>query len=262
MLFKHAFSRVTTAMIMRGRRRVLVLAGMSGLLALAGAIVGTAGPAFASVSEISLSASPTTTASGQFVTLTATTNAPIASNSGDVIEIYDVTTGLFMTSCGSGVTTCTWGAELAGPTTEEFAAYVGTLDSSPPPPSEVAASAISYVTWTNTGYQLSLSTSISDGGPVTVTATANVDVGPTPDYIDIFNETTGLLVTQCSGLPPAPDNTCSDLFSVGPAGANLVAFLAPDIDGDAAPATLSQLPLPSIQASSNVVSLSDLLVGI
>jgi hypothetical protein len=85
--FNHALSRVNTAMLMRRKRRALVLAGVFGLLALSGVIVGTAGPAWASVSEISLSASPTTAVSGQFVTLTATTNAPIASGSGDVIEI-------------------------------------------------------------------------------------------------------------------------------------------------------------------------------
>jgi len=34
---------------------------------------------------------------------------------------------------------------------------------------------------------------------VTVTATANMDVGPTPYFIEIFNQATGALVGRCGG---------------------------------------------------------------
>lgn len=47
---------------------------------------------------------------------------------------------------------------------------------------------------------ITLSASNTDGGPghpVTLTATSNVDVGPTPYYLDIYDVSSGTLLTAC-----------------------------------------------------------------
>jgi hypothetical protein len=73
-----------------------------------------------------------------------------------------------------------------------------------------------------------------------VTATANANVGPTPYYIEIFDENTGSRLAVCGS-----GTTCSLSFTPSLYGSNLVAF----ISGSGA-----TLPPPGIVASSNVVT--------
>jgi len=59
----------------------------------------------------------------------------------------------------------------------------------------------------------------SVNGPETVTATASIDVGPTPYYIQIFNEN-GTLIQECGDF-----TVCSVTFFPSTSGSDLVAFI-------------------------------------
>jgi hypothetical protein len=72
-----------------------------------------------------------------------------------------------------------------------------------------------------------------------LTATANADVGPTPYYIEIFNETGALLAVCGSGT------SCSATFTPSYAGSNLVAFVT---------TYSAAFPPSGIVASSNVAT--------
>lgn len=65
------------------------------------------------------------------------------------------------------------------------------------------------------------------GTPVTLTATANTDVGPTPYYITIYDQTTGAELAVCgSGI------TCSATVSESTTGTQRFgAFIGDDVPG-------------------------------
>jgi hypothetical protein len=84
------------------------------------------------------------------------------------------------------------------------------------------------------GFTVSLAASSTDpyvGTAVTLTATANTDVGPTPYYITIYDETTGAELAVCgSGI------TCSATVSESSTGSQqFEAFIGDDVPGDGAP---------------------------
>jgi hypothetical protein len=84
------------------------------------------------------------------------------------------------------------------------------------------------------GFTISLAASSTDpyvGTPVTLTATANTDVGPTPYYITIYDQTTGAELAVCgSGI------TCSATVSESTTGTQRFgAFIGDDVPGDGAP---------------------------
>lgn len=84
------------------------------------------------------------------------------------------------------------------------------------------------------GLTISLAASSSypyAGQPVTVTATTNADVGPTPYYITIYSETTGAELAVCGA-----GTTCSATFSQGTPGTQtLEAFVGDDVPGTGHP---------------------------
>ena len=84
------------------------------------------------------------------------------------------------------------------------------------------------------GFTVSLAASSTDpyvGTSVTLTATANTDVGPTPYYISIYDETTGAELASCgSGI------TCSATVSESATGSHeFEAFIGDDVTGYGAP---------------------------
>jgi hypothetical protein len=84
------------------------------------------------------------------------------------------------------------------------------------------------------GFTVSLAASSTDpyvGTPVTLTATANTDVGPTPYYITIYDETTGAELAVCgSGI------TCSATVSESSTGSQQFgAFIGDDVPGTGQP---------------------------
>jgi hypothetical protein len=84
------------------------------------------------------------------------------------------------------------------------------------------------------GFSVSLAASSSyplAGGSVTVTATTNADVGPTPYYITIYSETTGAELAVCGS-----GTTCSATVSQSSPGTqDFEAFVGDDVAGDGQP---------------------------
>jgi hypothetical protein len=187
---------------------------------------------------VTLAASPTTLPVGGFSTLTATT-ADDVGPSPYYTEIFDATTGTFLHQCGSG-TVCSVAVSQGVATTHAYRAYVSLSSGLFPPAGVVTNSADSYVTWTGNGYQLSLSAPAFTFSSVTVTATSSVDVGPTPYYIEIFDDDTGTQLAVCGF-----GTTCSTSYTPSFTGSHLVAFIT---------TLTSSIQLAGIQASSNVVT--------
>jgi hypothetical protein len=166
---------------------------------------------------LTLAASQPTVPVGGASTLTATTSQDIGP-SPFWTEIFDVTTGTRIAVCGFG-TTCSVTVSQSVATTHEYIAYVSNYSTAFPPPGIQATSALSFVTWSNLGWRVSLSAPAYTYGTENVTATVNGDVGPTPYYIEIFDENGTRLATCGSGT------SCTVTFSPSYYGSNLVAFV-------------------------------------
>jgi hypothetical protein len=84
------------------------------------------------------------------------------------------------------------------------------------------------------GFTISLATSSSyplAGGSVTITATTNANVGPTPYYITIYSETTGAELAICG-----TGTTCSaTVTQSSPGTQDFEAFVGDDVSGDGQP---------------------------
>jgi hypothetical protein len=190
-----------------------------------------------------VSASPTTVAVGATSTVTATVDNDVGPTQW-YIHIYDVTTGSRIGLCGSG-TLCSASVSQAVATTHTFQSFVATHPNSIPLPVLLESSAESYVTWTNSGYTLNLTSPVlvCAGCATTVTATANVNVSLTPYSITIYRQDTGEKIKSCK------DGTTCSVNYYAPSGTDVryVAFISDN--------TASLLPT-SIQASSNVTKTS------
>jgi len=101
------------------------------------------------------------------------------------------------------------------------------------------------VTWAATGWHLILSAPATSYQNVTVTATASVNVTNTPYYIEIFDENGTRLKACGSGA------TCTVDFNPSEDGSHLVAFIS---------GWGTTLPPPNVQASSNVVTTTRLVI--
>lgn len=187
---------------------------------------------------VNLTASTDTASVAHPVTLTATTDRDVGP-SPFYIEIYDLTANSFLLDCATG-TTC--GVTLGEVTakTDQFIAYVSDFSNGPPvPPGVQATSAPVWVTWSNSGFQLSLQTvGGEESNDEQVVATANQDVGPTPYYIELFT-TDGRFVTDCGS-----GSTCTAIVPLFPAE-HVVAFVS---------SVGTAFPPANIQASSNTVT--------
>jgi hypothetical protein len=97
------------------------------------------------------------------------------------------------------------------------------------------------------GFTISLAASSTlpyAGTSVTLTATANANVGPTPYYISIYSETTGAELALCG-----TGTACSAAVSQSaPGNQQFQAFVGDDVPGDGAPGF--------VLVSSNVVTVS------
>jgi len=148
---------------------------------------------------LGIASNVTTPIVGQEVTLTATTGEDVGP-SPFWIQIYDLTNGTRLATCGSG-TSCSVTVSPWQAVTRTYGAVVSDNTAAYPATGVISWSAATYVTWSNSGFQLSLTAPASASGGysgyVTVTATANMDVGPTPYFIEIFNQATGALVGRC-----------------------------------------------------------------
>lgn len=188
--------------------------------------------------DLTLTASQATVPTGTTSTLTATTSQDIGP-SPFWTEIFDTTTGTTIAACGYG-TTCTATISQNTPTTHEYIAYLSANSTAYPPPSIQQTSAPSFITWSDLGWQATLSAPAYTTGSETVTATANGNVLPTPYYIEIFNETTSTWLAACGS-----GTTCTATFTPAPTGSSLIAFIS---------RYATTFPPPAIVASSNVTT--------
>jgi hypothetical protein len=163
------------------------------------------------------------------------------------LEIYDVSTGGAVAICGSG-TTCSTSVSQGSPTTHWYRAYIANYSSSNPPSGIQATSNYVSVTWLSVS--LGANTRwVPPGAGVTLTVYANTDVGPTPWYLEIFDQSTGGAVAIC-----ASGSSCS--VSVSQSYATTHSYV-----GYASGYGTSNPP-PSVQATSNSVAVTWLAVSL
>jgi hypothetical protein len=195
------------------------------------------------VFPVTLQAQPTALPVGQAATLTATTTRSVT-HSPWWIEIFDLTSDTLVCQTGGG-SMCQGSVTENAATTHQFAAFIANKTSTVQSLDVQSNSAISFVTWSNDGWRVSLATTapgVTTNTSEAVTATTNIDVGTSATlYTLIFDERTNQLLKDC------PSGTvCQVNFSPSFAGDNLVAFVA--LGG----ANATYVPA-GIEASSNVV---------
>jgi hypothetical protein len=186
----------------------------------------------------SVAASSNTTSVGASVTLTVTADQDIGPTPY-YLEIFDVTTGGRVVACGFG-TTCSGNVSQSAATTHKYVGYLASgLEGTNPPSGVVSTSAFTFVTWNNLGYRVSVPVQVTcfePHGSAVITATTNIDVGPTPYWIEIFNQAGTRLAVCGSGT------TCTGSASCGTVGA-YYGFIS---------SNSTSFPPAGIQASSNV----------
>jgi hypothetical protein len=181
----------------------------------------------------------------QAVTLTVTVNCDIGPTPW-WLQIFDATTGAPVASWGSGTSFSTVVSQSAA-STHSYIAYLDSYSTTFPPSGVIQQSATIFVTWEAppNNFQVSLRgpAEIPSGGdPGIYTAAVNQDVGPTPYWIQIFDETTGARLAACGS-----GTTCSASFTPSTSGDNLVAFVSDD-------SPTLPLPPPRTQANSAVLN--------
>lgn len=154
----------------------------------------TAAPASAQFVFLDLGASANYVLVGGSATLTATYSIDVGPTPF-YIEIFDHTTGALVKVCGSG-TTCSASVSYNYPTTHSYVAYVARYGTTESPPDVQQKSDPQTIVWQD---QLVLNGpgAVTNNGTGILTASASFNVGPTPYYIEIFDQTTGMLVKAC-----------------------------------------------------------------
>lgn len=180
---------------------------------------------------------------GTSVTLTTGTTCDIGPTPY-YLQIFDATTGALVHTWGSGTSFNTSVSQNVA-STHGYIAYLDSFSTSFPPSGVYQQSATMYVTWEAppNNFQVSLSgPSVLqyNAGPGIYTATVNQDVGPTPYWIEIFDESTGTRLAVCGF-----GTTCSVSFTPSTSGDNLVAFVS---------ANSTALPPSATQANSAVLN--------
>ncbi len=155
----------------------------SGTAACSGTLAPDAMASLAAFTVV-LTASPVSLAPGGTTTLTATTNQDVGPTPY-FIEIFDATTGAFEAECGFG-TTCATLVAQSGSTIQNYIAYVSGFGTTFPPPSIQATSNTILVSWLTVTLTAS-PTVLRPGQTSLIKATASLDVGPTPFWIEIFD---------------------------------------------------------------------------
>jgi hypothetical protein len=187
------------------------------------------------VGPVTLTASANTLPVGFATTLTATTAVDIGP-SPFYDQIWDTSTPTptLLVTCGSG-TTCSTTVAQSTAGTHTYVATIADYSTAYPPANAQSTSAITYVTWNNAGWTITLTGGSATSGAYT--ATANGDVGPTPYYISIDDQQTGTVLASCGS-----GSTCTAYLSSY--GAPLVAFIS---------TYSTTVPPTGITASSNTV---------
>jgi hypothetical protein len=164
-----------------------------------------------------------TLAVGGTATLTSVSSADIY-HSVFVIQIWDTTDDYPVSPECYNVCTTTVTRPSAGVTGYQ-ARVVDAIDYPQPPPQ--AYSPVNYVDWTTSKMTLTLTAPAVTHGPETVAATASIDVGPTPYYIEIF-DTSGRELAMCGTGSVCTLFNYTPATSPGSPASQLVAFICID----------------------------------
>jgi PASTA domain len=164
-----------------------------------------AAAAAAATFTVSLVAGSPNLAPGGTSLLTATANQDVGPTPY-FIEIFDLTTGALVVECGFG-TSCATTVTQSGSTFQDYFAYVSSFGTTVPPPNIQATSGIVVVTWMTITLDAS-PTVLLPGRTTLLTATASLDVGPTPYFIEIFDILAGTFVVECGS-----GSTCSSFVT-------------------------------------------------
>ena len=195
---------------------------------------------------VSLVASPNNLGTGGTTTLTATSNQDVGPTPWFIL-IFDEVSHAQVCSAGSG-TTCTVSVTQGGPVVIDYIAYVSSFSTTEPPANIQASNGPVWVSW---GLSVSLTAvpaALTPGGTTALTASANINVGPTPWFIVIQDSTTGTTIAVCGA-----GSTCSTTVNMaGCAVHTYTAFIA----GSSSPPSDIRTVSSSVVASWLVVSLS------
>jgi hypothetical protein len=154
------------------------------------------------------------------------------------LSIYNASTGALLNYCGWGYS-CSATYTALAITTQAFRAYVADYPSTFPPSGVAAMSGFVYTTWIAVTNLTASPQYLRPNQATTITVSANVDVGPTPYWLEIFDGSTGQIVAIC-----ASGWTCSGSVTIyGPA----VHYFTGYISGYG-----TTNPPPSAQSSTNV----------
>ncbi|MDI1448504.1 hypothetical protein [Polyangium sp. 6x1] len=186
--------------------------------------------------NLDISATQNTVGIGASTTITATASWDVGP-SPFYILIFDVTTGTLLEHCGIG-SSCGVTVSEGAATTHAYQAFLAPYGASLPLAGVQEATAKTYVTWSDSGYSLSLGTPVLQGSAETVTVTSNINVVKTPYWIQLFSDWGTRLGSCKSGA------TCTLTYPAAGTYRNLFAFISAD-DANLLPA--------DIQASSNKV---------
>ena len=144
--------------------------------------------------SVSLNAAPAVMAPGDTTTLLALSALDL-SNTRFSIEILDVSADVAVAVCGFD-NACWTTVTQSQSTAHTYRALITSVGAGP---SIVAASPDFAVSWLTVGLSASPTAPVAPPFTTTLTATATLDVGPTPWNIEIFDLTTSRLVTACGG---------------------------------------------------------------
>lgn len=134
---------------------------------------------------------------GYYTVLTATTNMDVGPTPY-YIRIWDDDSGSYIASCGAG-TTCSISVTWPGPRTTSFKALVATESGIS------VASAFASVYWHVSGLRLTESeTTVAAGSIVLLTTFTDYDIGTSPYYVQIYDDTTSTVLGSCGA-----GTTCS-----------------------------------------------------
>ncbi len=168
---------------------------------------------------VSIAADPTTAAVNDSATVTAKTSVDVSVTPFYTL-IFDQTTGTRLAYCTTGKI-CSTDVTQAEATTHRYIAYVSKLDDYMPPTGFQARSGASFVTWTTTGYRVSLAGESAGTSKFKLTATTNTSVSGTSYYIDVFSLRNGARIAHCN-----TGTTCTGTTNLSFGKTEFVAFVS------------------------------------
>jgi hypothetical protein len=193
---------------------------------------------------VSVYGSPQYTSPGSWVLVTAYANTDVGPTPY-WLELFDASTGANLAICASGSSCSAWVNQGAA-TVHWYSGYASSYGTGNPPPS-VQASASNFVVW----FGISLTATpaaLSPGQTTSLQASANANVGPSPYWISIYDESTGARVAIC-----ASGSTCGVNIQGGSTIRDYIAYVG---------GYGTSRPPPSVQATSNYVEVTWLSVSL